>query len=99
MDPRHALDTLALLRDLAHGASRPLAVLVVLHDLTLAARFADRAVVLRADGTIAAAGPAPEVLVPGILDPVFEVQFSRLTGEPDGGQVALIPSRVAPLRG
>jgi iron complex transport system ATP-binding protein len=82
MDPRHALHTMGLLRDLAAAG---LTVAVVLHDLTLAARFCDRALLIDAGGHIAADGPTAEALDPGILAEVFEVDFERLRG--DGGPV------------
>lgn len=92
MDPRHAIETMALLRDRARAG---IAVAVVLHDLTLAARFADRAVVLGADGRVAAAGPVAEALDPAVIGPVFAVRFDRLAGG-DPAAVALIPSLPAP---
>src|SRR5262249_12498838 len=75
MDPRHAMETLGLLRDMAAGGA---AVLVVLHDLTLAARFADRAIVLGTDGRVAADGDAGEALDPARLEPVFGVPFELI---------------------
>lgn len=90
MDPRHAMETLGLFRDLA---SRGTAVLVVLHDLTLAARFADRAMVLGPDGRLAADGDAGEALDPARLESVFGVPFERI-GRAGAG--AIIPVPAAP---
>ena len=60
MDPHASLLTLGALRD----ASREgLAVCVVLHDLSLARRFADRALLLTPGGRVAAFGAAEEVLM------------------------------------
>lgn len=84
MDPRHALQTMAILRGLAGGGT---AVAVVLHDVTLALRSCDRAVVLDEAGRLAAAGPAEQTLTPSVLDPVFAVRFTFVG---DGG--ALIPA-------
>lgn len=79
MDPRHALSAMRLLRTLARTRSpRPVACLVALHDLSMAARFADDAILLDQTGTVAATGPAAEVLTPGRLAPVFGVQFARV---------------------
>jgi iron complex transport system ATP-binding protein len=72
MDPRHAIDAMALL---SHAASQGAAVLVVLHDLTLARRYCDDAVVLGRDGLVRAAGAVAEVLTPETLEPVFGVRF------------------------
>ena len=58
LDPLHALAVFRILREeRANGQ----AALVVTHDLNLAARFADRVVVLD-DGKVVAAGPPLEVL-------------------------------------
>ncbi|WP_207454824.1 ABC transporter ATP-binding protein [Herbiconiux sp. SYSU D00978] len=71
LDVRAQLALLALLRRLT--AERGLTVVVALHDLGLALRHADDAVVLDA-GRVAAAGPAASVLVPAVVDPVWRVR-------------------------
>lgn len=91
MDPRHALQTMGILRELAAAG---VAIAVVLHDLTLAARFCDRALLLSAQGGPVAAGPLHEALDPAILARVFDVPFTRLAA-PDGGPV-LLPAAGAP---
>lgn len=58
LDPRHQLLALAALRERARGGG---AVVAVMHDLGLAARFADRIVLMR-HGTCVAQG-APDVVV------------------------------------
>ena len=79
MDPRHALASMDLLRALARASTpRPTACLVALHDLSMAARFADDAILLDTAGRIAAAGPAANVLTPDRLAPVFGVRFARI---------------------
>jgi iron complex transport system ATP-binding protein len=60
---------LALMR-LRERASAGAAVVVTLHDLTLAARFCDRVVVVQ-HGRLAAIGRPDEVLVPELLAQVF----------------------------
>jgi iron complex transport system ATP-binding protein len=91
MDPLHALRTMELLRD---AASRGIAVGVVLHDLTLAVRYADFAAMLTDRGELGAHGPAPEVLTPAVLSRAFGVGFRRLT-DPADGTVALVPTMPA----
>lgn len=76
-DPGHALATLSILRDLARNPNNPIGVAVVLHDLSLAARFADDALVLSREGSVAASGPAHEVLTPAVLSPVFDTEFAE----------------------
>lgn len=73
MDPRHALEAMSLLRDLA--VRKGVAVGVVLHDLSAALRFADDAVALGADGRVLAAGLAAEVLRAEVLERLFGVAF------------------------
>lgn len=82
LDVRHQLDLLAVLRD--SGAT----VLVVLHDLNLAAAVCDRIGVL-ADGALAAAGPPVEVLTEELVARVFGVA-TRVVRHPDTGAVALL---------
>jgi iron complex transport system ATP-binding protein len=91
MDPRHAIESLSLLRSLAGGGH---AVLVVLHDLNHALRFSDDAVVLGEGGRVAASGAAGSVLTPGVLEPVFGVGFESVTG-PGTGAGLLIPTEPA----
>jgi len=82
MDPEHQLATLGALRELA---ARGAGVAIVMHDLTLAARTGDRALVLGRDGTVAAAGDAGTVLSPETLGRVFGVRFG--VGAVDGARV------------
>ena len=71
LDPAYALDTMAVLRaEARRGAS----VVVSLHDLGLAARFADRVIVL-AGGRVAADGPPAESLRPAVIDAAYGVGF------------------------
>ena len=73
LEPRHQLQVLAQLRDLARSGC---ALLLVLHDLPLAARFCDRVLVL-ADGTRQVQGPPQEVLDDRLLEAVFRVSGER----------------------
>jgi iron complex transport system ATP-binding protein len=70
LDPRHQLVVLDVLRSQAGAGAT---VVAVMHDLSLAARFADR-LVLMLDGRIAAYGPPAEVLTPAHLRRCFGVQ-------------------------
>jgi iron complex transport system ATP-binding protein len=79
LDPRHQLTVMALLR---HGAQHG-AVLAIVHDLLLAARFADRVIVMDRGRLVADAPPA-DALNPGRLADVFGVATVRLTTD-DGG--------------
>ena len=92
LDPRHAVEALTVLRGLARGGGmagqQGVAAVVVLHDLHLASRFADRALVLRADGTVAACDAADRALAPETLREVFGIGFERVA---TGSGRALMP--------
>ena len=78
LDPRHQLVVMELLRRAARDGG---AVLAILHDLTLAARFADRVLVMDR-GRIVADGPASAALSPQRIAQVFGVDaISVDTGE------------------
>lgn len=77
LDPAYALDTMSVLRA---EAARGACVVVSLHDLGLAARFADRVVVL-ADGRVAADGPPDEALRPAVIDAAYGVGFRTVSLE------------------
>ena len=68
LDVRHEMEILELIRDLVdHG----LAGMVITHQLNLAARFADRIVLLN-EGRVVAEGTPTEVLRKDTLDAVFQ---------------------------
>jgi len=67
LDVRHQEMVLAVARERARAGT---AVLVVLHDLGLAAAHADRVVIL-ADGAVAAAGAPADVLTADLLSEVY----------------------------
>ncbi|MQA09013.1 MAG: ATP-binding cassette domain-containing protein [Pseudonocardiaceae bacterium] len=66
LDVRHQLELMRLLTDTDQT------VLIALHDLSLAARFCDRLLLLHR-GTLVATGPPEDVLTPDRLRDVFEV--------------------------
>lgn len=70
LDPAHQMTMMAALRRLAAGKRR--AVLVSLHDLTLAARWCDRIVMLK-DGAVAAEGTPAETMTAETLRAVFGI--------------------------
>ena len=69
LDPRHQLVVMELLRQAARAGQ---AILATMHDLTLAARFADRVIVMH-EGRLVGEGPPAEVLSPERLATVFGV--------------------------
>jgi iron complex transport system ATP-binding protein len=73
LDPRYQLDVMQYLRD---AADRGTLVIVVTHDLGLAARFADTVLVL-SDGRLAAQGAPAEALSDQVMAKVFRVASYR----------------------
>jgi iron complex transport system ATP-binding protein len=90
LDPRFALETLSLLRSLAHGAR---SVVAVLHDLSQAAT-ADRVLVI-ADGKVLADAPPREALEPELLERAYGVPFARFERD---GMLGLVPRTGASSR-
>jgi iron complex transport system ATP-binding protein len=84
LDPAHQLAVMAIL---AAQAKSGRLVLAVSHDLMLAARFADRILVL-SDGKAAAIGAPAQTLTAAILRDIFEVEPLRLSA---GGVSLEIP--------
>ncbi len=70
LDPSHQHGALKIAADLARDDA---AVLIVLHDLNLAAQYADRLVVMKS-GRVAADGPADAVLTGEMMQEVFGVR-------------------------
>lgn len=86
LDARHQLIVLNVLRQAARGGT---AVFAVLHDLSLAARFADHVLLMQA-GRIVTQGEAKDVLTPKLIAQVFGVEAHMI--EIDGTQMP-IPQR------
>ena len=84
LDPEHQLTVMGLLR---HVAATGRTVVACLHELTLAARFADRVVVI-AGGRIDADGPGDQVLGTQLLRRVFHVDAAYLEY---GGKTVIVP--------
>ncbi len=91
LDIGHQLDVLARVRQLSR--QRGVAVVAALHDLNLAARFADRIVVL-SRGRKAADGPPREVLSPELLERVWGIT-AELHPDPRSGTPYLVPHRLS----
>lgn len=87
LDLRHQLDLLDLVAELNRVDGRT--VVLVLHDLAQAARYAEHLVVV-ADGRIAAAGPPADVLTEDLVDAVFEVPC-RIIPDPTTGSPLVLP--------
>jgi iron complex transport system ATP-binding protein len=73
LDPRHQIDVMKTLRV---AADKGVLVIVVTHDLELAARFADTALVL-SDGRLVSQGPPAEALSEQVMGDVFRISAFR----------------------
>ncbi|MBR9762782.1 MAG: ABC transporter ATP-binding protein [Rhodobacteraceae bacterium] len=87
LDIAHQVEVLDLLCDL--NRNRGTTVVMVLHDLNLAARYADRLVALR-DGRLHAEGSAEEVLTESNVEEVFGLK-SRIIADPVSGRPMMLP--------
>ena len=91
-EPTSALDVahqVEVLDVLCAEVDRGTTVVVVLHDLTLAARYADELVVL-CDGRIVAQGEASEVLTEATVKDAFGID-ARILTDPDTGRPVVLP--------
>jgi iron complex transport system ATP-binding protein len=87
LDVSHQVEVLDLLVDL--NRNRGTTVVMVLHDLNLAARYADHLVAL-AGGTVHAAGTPAEVLTEDTVRAVFGLD-SRIITDPTSGTPLMLP--------
>ena len=77
LDPGHQLDAGELFRAMAREQGR--GVIVTLHDLSLAARIADR-IILMAEGKVLADGPPAEALSPEVMRRAYGVEARVVEG-------------------
>ena len=87
LDLAHAVDVLDLVDRL--NTERGQTIVMVLHDLNLAARYADRLIAMKA-GRIVAQGPPQDVLTPGLLEEVFGLRAVVLP-DPVSRGVLVVP--------
>jgi iron complex transport system ATP-binding protein len=87
LDISHQIDVLDLLTDL--NRDRGTTIVMVLHDLNLAARYADHLVAM-VDGRILAAGEPESVLTTDVVRTVFGLE-SRIMPDPLTGRPMVIP--------
>ncbi|SDS37551.1 iron complex transport system ATP-binding protein [Paraoerskovia marina] len=87
LDVAHQVEVLDLLADL--NAARGTTVVMVLHDLNLAARYADHLIAL-ADGRVHAAGAPGDVLTEETVRAVFDLE-SRVIVDPTSGTPLMLP--------
>lgn len=79
LDVKHQVETLRLIHRLAQ--ERDLTVIVVLHDVDLAARFCDRLIALKA-GQLIADGTPREIMDAGTLEAIYSVPMGVMERAP-----------------
>lgn len=87
LDLAHQVEVLELVRHLHEKSGRT--VVMVLHDLNLAARYADTLVAMR-DGRVIAAGNPHEVLTEDLLLEVFDLE-AKVIDDPVAGTPLVVP--------
>ncbi|OIQ26967.1 MAG: iron dicitrate ABC transporter ATP-binding protein [Alphaproteobacteria bacterium MedPE-SWcel] len=87
LDINHQIEVLDLLRDL--NQHRGTTIVMVLHDLNLAARYCDWLAAM-VDGQVAATGPAEAILTPELVRRVFGLE-SRVMRDPVSHRPMMIP--------
>ena len=89
LDLAHQIDVLELVSRLHTERGRT--VVTVLHDLNLAARYAERLVAMK-DGVLVASGTPAEVLTEQLLAEVFDLE-ARIVPDPVTGTPMVVPVR------
>lgn len=88
LDLAHQIDVLELIADLNRSEGRT--VVMVLHELNLACRYADHLIAMR-DGRVIAAGPPSEVVTPQLVEEVFDLR-AMVIECPVAGTPLVIPA-------
>ena len=88
LDIRNQLAIYRMMQRLAHDWQ--MAVICVSHDVNLAARFADRLVLMR-DGAVVAAGTGSDVIHRRVLRDVYDVEVDLI--DPHDGSPAIVRAR------
>jgi iron complex transport system ATP-binding protein len=88
LDIAHQVEVLDLLTDL--NRDRGTTVVMVLHDLNLAARYADELIAVH-DGRVVANGPPSRIVTSGLVRDVFGLE-SRVIADPVAGTPLVLPS-------
>ncbi|MFH8669433.1 ABC transporter ATP-binding protein [Streptomyces anulatus] len=94
LDIGHAVEVLDLVREVA---AQGRTIVMVLHDLAAAARYADLLVAMR-DGRIVASGPPRETVDTALVQELYGVEAEILTATSDGAPV-VVPTVRAPAVG
>jgi ferric hydroxamate transport system ATP-binding protein len=88
LDAAHQIGVLKLVRRISD--ERHVAVVMVLHDVNLAARFSDRLVALKG-GRLVAEGPPREFMTPARLEEIYNVVMNTFPHPETGEVFAYLP--------
>ncbi len=86
LDIAHQLEVMALIRDLSHRLH--LGVIIVIHDINLAAQYCDELVALK-QGRLLKQGKPAEIMTAKVLDDIYSVQMNIIRHPQTGVPVAL----------
>lgn len=84
LDPRYSHDIMHRLHALSRPGAEARGILIVVHDLGITARFADRIVALK-DGTLYGAGPTTELMTADWLSELYDTPMR--VAEIDGRRI------------
>ena len=87
LDVAHQIDVLDLLTDL--NRDRGTTIVMVLHDINLAARYADHLFAVRGGGVVASGAPS-DVVTAGLIREVFDLD-ALVVGDPVSGTPIVLP--------
>ncbi|WP_007509265.1 ABC transporter ATP-binding protein [Pseudofrankia saprophytica] len=87
LDVSHQVDVLDLLTDLNRQEGKT--IVIVLHDLNLACRYADHLIAMRS-GAVVAAGDASEIVTEELVTTVFGIR-ARVVPDPVSGTPMVVP--------
>ncbi len=86
LDIAHQLEVMALIRDLSHRLH--LGVIIVIHDINLAAQYCDELVALK-QGRLLKQGKPAEIMTAEVLNDIYSVQMNIIRHPQTGVPVAL----------
>lgn len=87
LDVAHQVEVLALIRQLSHELD--LGVVLVLHDINMAARYCDQLVALRA-GALLRQGTPDELMTAATLEAIYQLPMGVLPHPVTGAPVSLV---------
>ena len=87
LDIAHQVEVLGLIRRLSQ--TRGVTVVVVLHEINMAARFCDDIVALRHGGLVARGAPAA-IMTPAVLEQIYGIAMGVVASPEDGETLAYV---------